>query len=98
MRQLKVLLIFTVWIFSPMVLAEYRIYELNIENVEKGTSRTVKSAIDNLQYPRLNPLMKNEVVRYVDSWMCYENMSSFRAPCSKPEPKSGSTSAPVNVK
>jgi len=68
--------------------AEYRAFELAIENTEKGTTRTVITTFDQLQYPKYHPVDKNEVVRYVDSWMCFENMSHFKPTCQKPETKS----------
>lgn len=63
--------------------AEYRAYELKIEDTEKGKSRTVVSTLDNLQYPRFYPLEKNEVISYVDSWMCRENTAN-KPICPKP--------------
>lgn len=70
--------------------SEYRAFELQIEDTEKGKSRTVFSTLDQLQYPRFHALEKNEVIRYVDSWMCFENMSQFRPICKKPDPQTAS--------
>lgn len=71
-------------IASPKAGAEYRAFELKIENVEKSKVRTVITTLDHLQYPRLYPVEKDEIVTYVDSWMCRENMSNFRPACPKP--------------
>ncbi len=74
--------------------AEYRAFELRIDNTEKGSSRTVVSVLDHLQYPHFYPLNNNEVAIYADSWMCYENMSYFRRTCPKPDRKPSSATTP----
>jgi hypothetical protein len=65
--------------------AEYRAFELLIENTEKGSSRTVFGTLDHLQYPRIFPLNRGEKISYVGSWMCRENMSNFKKICAKPD-------------
>ncbi len=76
--------------------SEYRAFELRIDNTEEGKSRTVISSLDNYQYPRYYPLEKKEVISYVDSWMCFENMSDFRRVCAKPADR-GTASTPANT-
>jgi len=75
--------------------AEYRAFELRIDNTEKGTSRPAFSTFDQIQYPRFYPLAKNEVIHYVDSWMCFENMSNFRKMCAKPDRAPAAASPPA---
>lgn len=70
--------------------AEYRAFELSITEIEKNKTRTVISVLDHIQYPRYYPLNKNETIAYVDSWMCFENMSFFRKVCPKPDRKPSS--------
>jgi len=65
--------------------SEYRVFELEIEDTDKGTTRTVISTFDHLQYPMYYPLGKGEVAAYRDSWMCWENMGNLRPACPKPE-------------
>lgn len=74
--------------------AEYRAFELKIDDAEKNKSRTITSTLDHLQYPKYFSLAKNEVISYVDSWMCLENMANFKPPCPKPGP----TALPTNPK
>ena len=94
-RKLKTFFVLLMLLASK-AWAEYRTFELLIENTEKNTSRTVISNMDHLQYPRYYPLQKNETIQYVDSWMCWGNMAHGAPPCRKPgeaEPKSKSASA-----
>jgi hypothetical protein len=65
--------------------AEYRAFELKVENAQGNSSRTVLTILDHLQYPRYYPLAKDEIISIVDSWMCYENSSDFTPICKKPE-------------
>jgi hypothetical protein len=100
MRNFKTIVITTLTILtlqSQRANAEYRAFELNINDTEKGTTRIVKSTLDHLQYPKLHPVRKNEVIEYVDSWMCYENMSNFRPICAKPERTAASDSTATNA-
>ena len=67
--------------------AEYRAFELEIQNPETGQSRVVTTTLDHLQYAQIHPLQPGETVLYKRSWMCWEN-TSRRAPC---QPLSEST-------
>lgn len=89
-----VLLITTLVILSlPSARAEYRAYELKIENTETNKGRTEISTLDHLQYPRYFPLAAGEKISYVDSWMCRGNTSNFKKPCAKPIRAAASTTA-----
>jgi hypothetical protein len=79
------LLLCAVALFSSVSKAEYRAYELKIENPETGSERKAISTLDQIQYPRYFPLNPGERVKYVDSWMCRGNTSQFKAICPKPE-------------
>ncbi|MCB0350932.1 MAG: hypothetical protein KDD38_07100 [Bdellovibrionales bacterium] len=80
-----VVLLFLTVAASPKASAEYRAFELTITDTDKNKERTVISTLDHLQYPRYYPLMKNEIIAYTDSWMCYENMANFTKTCNKPD-------------
>lgn len=81
------------WIFLILILAgtsikaEYRVFELEIENTTTGTIRNIQTTLDHLQYARYHPVRRDEVVRYITSWMCYENTNDFRPYCKKVEPE-----------
>lgn len=64
--------------------AEYRAFELEIQNKETGQSRLVVSNFDQNQYAQLYPLNPNELIIYKTSWMCWEN-TSLRKVCAKPQ-------------
>jgi hypothetical protein len=71
---------FSKWIIVIVIVAagmlaraEYRAYELSIDNESNGKSRTVITTFDHLQYPQYYPLATGETVKYVNSWMCWEN-------------------------
>jgi len=70
-------------LLTSLAHGEYRIFQLQIENTETGQSREVSSTMDHIQYPQVYPLNKGEVVRYLDSWMCWENTNNFRPACQK---------------
>jgi hypothetical protein len=80
-------------IISTNVQAEYRAYQLQIDG-GGGNGRQVISTLDQYQYPVYNPLNKGETIKYVDSWMCYENMSHFQRACTRPERKPAASAAP----
>ncbi len=82
------MLIIVILLPVPATIAEYRAYELLIENPEKGTQRKVISTLDHMQYPKYYPLNGGETVSYVDSWKCYHNGSQFQDTC--PAPSLGS--------
>jgi hypothetical protein len=64
--------------------AEYRAFELVIENVETKTSRSVLSNLDPQQYVGYYPLLKNETVRMNATWRCRGNTSNFKPICPQP--------------
>ncbi|MCB0392180.1 MAG: hypothetical protein KDD58_12890 [Bdellovibrionales bacterium] len=55
----------------PSTLAEYRAYELVIENIEDGSQRKVITTLDHLQYSTYYPIKNIEKISYVKSWMCW---------------------------
>lgn len=64
-------LIFIILIPIPASLAEYRAYELVIENPESGTTRKVITTLDPMQYPSYHPVKQDEKVSLARSWMCW---------------------------
>jgi hypothetical protein len=92
MRFLIALLI--VCVARPLQ-AEYRAYQLLIQNQTTGTEKTVLSTLDHLQYPGYYPVAADERVSYVTSWRCYGRTGNFRRICPNPnaegaEPKPNS--------
>jgi hypothetical protein len=71
-------------IFGPWSMAEYRAYELTIVDNEKGTSRTVTSVLDHLQYQEFHSVRRNEVVSLSNTWRCRGNTSGYKPICPKP--------------
>ena len=69
----------------PSSLAEYRAYELVIENTEDGSQRKVISTLDHLQYPTYYPIKQKEKVSYVKSWMCWGTSDYEQDICPAPE-------------
>lgn len=95
------LALFLVFSFITVnVKAEYRVFELNIEN-ENGQSRTVLSTLDDIQYPSYHHLRKGEKVTIQDSWMCWKRSDHSQDPAQRycPNPRDpasvpGPTSSP----
>jgi hypothetical protein len=85
MRLLLYSILIACIVAGQKAMAEYRAFELKITNTEKNKDYSVVSILDHLQYPKYHPMLKNEVIAYVDSWRCKENMSEFRRPCAKPD-------------
>ena len=69
----------------PASLAEYRAYELVIENTEEGKQRKVITTLDHLQYATYYPVKQNEKVSYVKSWMCWGTSDYEQDICPAPE-------------
>jgi hypothetical protein len=65
--------------------AEYRAYELSLMNRETGAETRIVSTLDHIQYRGYHPLGPGEDLSYVDSWMCWDNTSRFKAICHKPQ-------------
>ena len=93
---MKIIRMFILIIIIPVSssVAEYRAYELLIENQDSGQQRRVISTLDHLQYPTYYPLSKGEVVSYVKSWICRENTSSYKEICQAPDQDRSLSSLP----
>ncbi|MES2964898.1 MAG: hypothetical protein V4760_13485 [Bdellovibrionota bacterium] len=80
------------------VRAEYRVFELSIEN-ESGQARTVLSTLDDIQYPSYFPVKKTDKVTIQDSWMCWKRSDVSQDPAQRycPNPR-GPASAPTGPK
>lgn len=70
-RIIQILTLAVVFMHSAQSQAEYRIYELNLVNVDTGEERKVISTLDHYQYPRYHFVKARERVDYVTSWMCF---------------------------
>jgi hypothetical protein len=80
----------TVWLvtlmlfFGPSSWGEYRAFELRIDDPQKGSSRTVISVLDHLQYRDYYSVATNEAIALVGTWRCRGNTSNYRPICPKP--------------
>ncbi len=66
--------------------AEYRAFQLDIENSKTNQNRSIASTLDPDQYPGYFPLANNEVISYSATWMCYGNTSYIDQICLNPRP------------
>jgi hypothetical protein len=78
--------------FAVRAHAEYRAYELIVENTVTQTSYTLISTLDPQQYIGYYPLYKNEVLHMGRTWTCWGNTANFKPIC-PPSSFSGSTAA-----
>ena len=72
-------------LFISTAQAEYRVFELVIQNTESKAERIVVSSLDPLQYPGYYNLGPGEIVMYRDTWMCWGETSYHTKYCPKPE-------------
>jgi hypothetical protein len=93
----RLILFFATSFMTLNVRAEYRVFELSIEN-EAGQARTVLSTLDDLQYPSYYPIKKTEKVTIQDSWMCWKRSDHSQDPAQRfcPNPRGpASATAPT---
>lgn len=80
--------------------AEYRVFQLAIQDTVTGQTRVVTSTLDDIQYPEYNPIKKTETIAINDTWMCWKRSDHSQDPAQKycPNPRgpasAGSTSSP----
>ena len=74
--------------------AEYRVFLLKISQRESGNptgeetnSRLLTSTLDPVQYRGYYTVKENEVISYVDTWMC-KGRTNSRPLCENPRSKS----------
>ncbi len=80
-------------LFAPSsLLAEYRVFQLQLINNENKVLRDFQSTLDPLQYPSYFPLPPGLKIQYTKTWMCPENTSNFKPFC--PDPKASSLKSP----
>jgi len=70
-------------IFSSIVLAEYRVFTLQITDTKTNTNRQFDSTLDPEQYKSFYTLKQHEKIQYIDTWMCTGNTSGVYQLCSK---------------
>ncbi len=76
----KCLMFFLLFI-GLQVQADYRVYLLQITNTQTNEVRTVRSTLDHIQYPMMQPLRQHEKIETMDSWRCRGNTSHYRLLC-----------------
>lgn len=72
------------FVLSTIGRAEYRAFELLITNSQTGKTRTVRSTLDQGQYPQYYYLSALEVIEPLGDWMCYERSDYFKPICDRP--------------
>lgn len=77
---------FILMLLLSVAKAEYRVFELVIQNQNTNSERTITSSLDPLQYPGYYDLSPGEIVLYRDTWMCWGDTSYNKSYCKKPEP------------
>lgn len=65
--------------------ADYRAFELKIEDQKNNTSRAFKSTLDHLQYKMIYPLSPSETISYTKTWRCRGNTQFFKDICTGPD-------------
>lgn len=91
--MLRSLIATAILITGNLSWAEYRAFELKISNTQTGKTRTVRSVLDQGQYPQYYYLSSAEIIEYQDSWMCYERSDNFKPICANPHETSTRTPA-----
>lgn len=66
--------------------AEYRVFELVIQNQSDKSERIVTSNLDPFQYPGYYDVRPGEIIMYRDTWMCWQDSDHFKKFCPKPQP------------
>ena len=89
MKSPRFFFIFMILFYSPLGLAEYRVFLLKISqpSMESGqpeVSRWVESNLDPEQYRKYYPVYPKEKISYVDTWRCYGRTEGFQAFCKSP--------------
>ena len=79
----RLLFVFIILLTQP-ALAEYRVYELIIEDTSIGSTRTVQSTLDEYQYRAYYPLKPEETIRLGSSWFCWGDLSNHKPLCNRP--------------
>ncbi len=64
--------------------AEYRVFQLVIENTTTKKKREFLSTLDPFQYTTYYPVLSSESISYTDTWMCWGDTSYNKDYCPKP--------------
>lgn len=67
--------------------AEYRAFQLEIQNQKTKQKRIEASQLDPDQYIGFFPLAKDESIKYTATWMCYGNTAYSDRICLNPRPE-----------
>lgn len=70
--------------FPTVGFAEYRAFQLVIEDSGTKSKRVVQTTLDHLQYRDYYPVAVTERISIQDSWMCFGNTSDETPICPKP--------------
>jgi hypothetical protein len=83
-----------VFLFLSNAHAEYRVFELVIQNVEDKSERILTSSLDPLQYPGYYDVRPGEIVMYQATWMCWGDTSNSTKYCANPKPQTIPSESP----
>jgi hypothetical protein len=72
-------------LFMSNAHAEYRVFELVIQNPTTKSERIVISSLDPFQYPGYYDLRQGEIVMYRNTWMCWGDTSQNKRYCTNPK-------------
>jgi len=81
--------------FTISTQAEYRVFELLIQNTQTKEERTLASTLDPFQYPGYYDIKKDETVLYTSTWMCWGDTSYHTPLCPNPNPNPSPTQSPA---
>lgn len=84
-----------VFLFISTSHAEYRVFELVIQDTADKSERVITSSLDPLQYPGYYDLRPEEIVMYRDTWMCYGDTSYGKKYCENPKLNQSPETAPT---
>lgn len=81
---MKKMIIGFFFLFTRSAFAEYRVFILEIANVQTNHRRQIQSTLDPIQYANVYPLNPGETIMYQDTWLCRGNTSKFKQHCPRP--------------
>ncbi|MGE4132855.1 MAG: hypothetical protein AB7F86_14540 [Bdellovibrionales bacterium] len=81
---MRLFCLISIFMWAASASAEYRVFELVIQDPTTGQERTELSTLDPNQYRGYHPVKAEERVTYSATWMC-RGSTAGRPLCSRPE-------------
>lgn len=82
--------------FAATASAEYRVFQLRIENTKTKELRLVESTLDPIQYPYYNTVSADERISYTETWRCFGRTGDFTPFCPNPKAQPIVENPPAN--